>query len=346
MGAARSVGRSAAPAAAAWLERELSPAALGALAPAAPGVPGELWSRSLRDVVLEMAGRPGKEFRARLTGLAYRLSGGQGDAPAALAAMLEVIHAGSMIVDDIEDGSLTRRDRPALHQQFGVPLALNAGNWMYFLPLDAAGRLGLAPAGELALRRLMTRVMLDCHYGQALDLGARIGEVPQAQIADVALTVSTLKTGRLMGLAAAAGAIVAGAKPAMGQALAAFGEALGIGLQMLDDLGNLSASTSPDRRHEDLRQGRVTWPWAWAAALLDPPEFRRLEGQGRAAAAGDAAPAPLAAALRRTAAAHGRLQAHWHLEQALAGLRQTVGRSPLLPALEAELARLEVSYGG
>jgi geranylgeranyl pyrophosphate synthase len=331
------------PSAARSLQRALCAPALAALTPAAAGVPEPLWARCLRDVALEMLARPGKEFRARLTLLAHGLAGGRGAPPPELEAMLELIHAGSMIVDDIEDDSPTRRGRPALHCLFGVPLALNAGNWLYFLPLDLAGNLGLPPAGELALRRRMTRTMLDCHYGQALDLGARVGEVAQRQIPDVTLTVSTLKTGRLMALAAAAGALVAGAAEEIVEPLAAFGEALGVGLQMLDDLGDLSGDGPPGKRHEDLRQRRLTWPWAWAAATLDEPEFRALEERG---SDGGDIPA-LAEALRRATAAHGRLQAHWHLEQALAALRAgvDVAGSPLLPALEAELARLEASYG-
>jgi geranylgeranyl pyrophosphate synthase len=331
------------PAAARSLQRALSAPALAALTAAAAGVPEPLWARCLGDVALEMLARPGKEFRGRLTRLAHGLAGGRGAPPPELEAMLELIHAGSMIVDDIEDGSPTRRGRPALHCLFGVPLALNTGNWLYFLPLDLAGHLGLRPAGELALRRRMTRTMLDCHYGQALDLGARVGEIPQRQIPDVTLTVSTLKTGRLMALAAAAGALVAGAGEEIVEPLAAFGEGLGVGLQMLDDLGGLSGQGPPGKRYEDLQQRRLTWPWAWAAATLDEPEFRALEERG---SDGGDIPA-LAESLRRTTAAHGRLQAHWHLERALAALRAglDLARSPLLPALEAELARLEASYG-
>jgi hypothetical protein len=43
--------------------------------------------------------------------------------------------------------------------------------------------------------------------------------------------------------------------------------------------------------------------------------------------------------------ARGRLAAHWHLEQAVAALRAVTGATPLLAAVEAEIARLEASYG-
>ena len=322
-----------------------SPEALAALAPAASAVPGALWARALAQPVTEVLGRPGKEFRGRLTAAAFRLAGGDGAPPAALGAMLEIIHAGSMVVDDIEDDSPVRRGGPALHRVFGVPLALNAGNWMYFFPFELVAALSLPAADELGLRRRMTRTMLDCHYGQALDLAAHVGEVAQERIGSVARTISTLKTGRLMGLAAAAGATTAAGAPRVVEALATFGEHLGIALQMLDDLGDLAGAGAPEKRFEDLRRGRVTWPWAWAAALLDERAWAALETQGRRVARGAEAAEALAAKLRALVSARGRLETRWWLDRALGDLRESVGASPLVEGLEAELTRLEASYG-
>ena len=60
--------------------------------------------------------------------------------------MFEIIHAGSMIVDDIEDDSSERRGAPAVHRLHGLPLALNAGNWMYFAPFRLVERAGAVAA--------------------------------------------------------------------------------------------------------------------------------------------------------------------------------------------------------
>jgi geranylgeranyl pyrophosphate synthase len=282
--------------------------------------------------------------------------------------MLEVVHAGSMIIDDIEDESLERRGAPTVHRIHGVPIALNAGNWMYFAPFALLRDLGLDPSAELHLHRRVSRVLLDCHFGQALDLGARPGEVAQAQIPDVVKTMSVLKTGRLLALAAEAGAITAGASCARASALADFGEALGVGLQMLDDLGNLSGRAPADKRYEDLRRGRLTWPWAWAASQLDEANFAALiterdrlereeKADDRALRGRRPNPGrwqPLAVSLRAQVAAHGRLAVHWHLREALCQLRDDLNAppaadaaatAPVMDALEREIARLEASYG-
>ncbi|HEY0706185.1 MAG TPA: polyprenyl synthetase family protein [Polyangia bacterium] len=335
--------------------RLLSDEALAALAPAAAGVPRALWQRALGEPVEEMLLRPGKGFRGRLTELAYGLAGGRGKPPEAIAAILEIIHAGSMIVDDIEDGSRERRGAATLHRLFGMPLALNAGNWMYFAPFALVDELNLPAAAERRLRTRMNRVMLDCHYGQALDLAARPSSVDPAQLPDVVSTLTTLKTGRLLGFAAEAGALCAGADETTIGHITAFGEALGVGLQMLDDLGNLSGRAPAEKRYEDLRNGRVTWPWAWAAQQLERARFDELAGRAEQLAAfahgnrlgrsGVAQWEPLAVALRTGTAAHGRLQAHWHLREALCRLRDHVGSHALIDAVEREIERLEVSYG-
>ena len=343
--------------AAALMEELFSPEALANLSPSAAALPSDLWAEALRDPVMELLLRPGKGFRRRLVETAFRLAGGQGTTPPLAGAVLEVIHAGSMVVDDIEDGSSDRRGAPTVHLLHGLPRALNAGNWMYFAPLALLGELGLQPAAELELSRRASRTLLDCHYGQALDLTARPEKLPQPLLLDAVRTITCLKSGRLLGLGAELGAICAGADHRVQKALGDFGEALGVGLQMLDDLGNLWGKVAPQRRHEDLRQGRLTWAWAWAAGLLDEAAFAELVAEGvavreraeDAAADGDTPPRceALAAILRGLVGSHGRLYAHWHLMDALARLRAQLpaGRGAALHALELEITRLEASYG-
>ena len=82
-------------------------------------------------------------FRSRLVEIGWSLAGRDDVCPPVLPLVVEVIHAGSLIVDDIQDDSPSRRRRPALHRLYGLPLALNVGNWFYFWPFQ------LLPALEL-----------------------------------------------------------------------------------------------------------------------------------------------------------------------------------------------------
>lgn len=52
-----------------------------------------------------------------------------------IATIIELIHNGSLIVDDIEDGSDLRRGKPCVHKIYGEDIAINAGNAIYFLPI-------------------------------------------------------------------------------------------------------------------------------------------------------------------------------------------------------------------
>lgn len=94
-------------------------------------LPRSTWERAVGDIARDILSRPSRQFRARMCALAWRLGDGVGPIPTALPFLIEVIHAGSLIVDDIEDGSTQRRGGPCLHLLHGVPLALNAGTWMY-----------------------------------------------------------------------------------------------------------------------------------------------------------------------------------------------------------------------
>ena len=80
--------------------------------------------------------RCGKRIRASLVNESFRAAGGIDEPCREIAEGIELLHAGSLIIDDIEDGSSLRRGEPTLHRQIGIPLALNTGNWMYFQALE------------------------------------------------------------------------------------------------------------------------------------------------------------------------------------------------------------------
>ncbi len=78
-----------------------------------------------------------------------------------IAIGIELLHCASLVVDDIEDGSLERRGKKSLHVAFGLPIALNTANWVYFLALK------LFP---LSVKSIVVDTLFACHIGQALDL--------------------------------------------------------------------------------------------------------------------------------------------------------------------------------
>jgi len=240
------------------------------------------WSKALQLAPDLYPGVGGKRFRATLLQRAYEFAGGRGRAPASIIDAVEMLHAGSLVLDDFEDGSLTRRNQPALHRVVGPARAVNAGNWMYFRALELAGAASEDPARAAAVLRRFIEVARQCHEGQAIDLATRIDEVTPRQAQAAALAISRWKTGRLVSLAAWCGAHAAAGDRQTLRAAAAFGCRVGICLQMKNDLDELIGFVDGAERCDDLRNRRVTWPWAWAADRLPEAGFadlqRRLTG--------------------------------------------------------------------
>lgn len=309
----------------------------------------DLWQRSLLGPASDFLRRPGKQLRARLCATAFCLAGGDaGGPPVELPALIEILHSGSLIVDDIEDASNERRGEQALHVRHGVPLALNTGNWLYFVAFDLIGRLPLPAEVRFALYRETSATLLRCHQGQALDLALSVGAVPAHQLADAVAMTTQLKTASLMELSATAGALAAGGEQPAVDALAAFGYELGICLQMLDDLGGLGAA----RRHkgrEDVGLRRLTWPWAWLAedGASRVGEILSLLDDAKAAPSETASAAldRVCEALADAIGERGRARAHQRLGAAWQGLAAAVGPSDALDTFGRELSRLSESYG-
>lgn len=305
-----------------------------------PSVPAHVWRSALLGPAATFLARPGKQLRARLVRAGWLLAGGgpASERPDAIAQVLEILHAGSLIVDDVEDRSELRRGEPALHALVGEPLAINTGSWMYFWALGELARLAIPGGLELAIATLVR-----CHQGQALDLAARIGELDMREVPAIVAATTRLKTGALCRLAVELAALDAGATPEQRATIGAFGEGAGCALQMLDDLGCLAAADRRDKAFEDLRAQRPTWAWAWLAGTEDPFAWARLVGQLRLATDDDLLHG-LADALIEHVEERGRAAVRDQLDVAIACV---AGSAPaaVVDALAADLRRMEAMYG-
>ncbi len=307
------------------------PDLLAALAAWAPprGVPDSVWHAALVGPAGEMLARPGKDLRTRFVHAAWALAGGgPSTVPDALARVIELLHAGSLIVDDVEDGAETRRGGLALHHIVGVPLAINTGSWMYFWALVELVQLGVPGALEAAVTTLAR-----CHTGQALDLAARVDRIAMREVPALVAATTRLKTGALCRLATELAALAAGAASERIAAIGAFGENVGTMLQMLDDLGSITSRK--DKAREDLRGARPTWPWAWLAEQGDPFTWSRLVGELGHVTRGDGDPDELAALLADRVTPFGRARVEELLETVTAAA----------PSIAGELRQMAVMYG-
>lgn len=188
----------------------------------------------------------GKRLRGMLLLAAYRAAGGAGDA-SGLAAAVELIHAYSLVHDDLPcmDDDDIRRGRPTAHCVFGVQATTVAGATM--IPL--AARIAYDSAVALVLPSetacMIVKVLMRAAGaggmigGQLADLDAEGADLSREEL-DL---IHSAKTGALIGASLEIGGLAAGATLSKIRALADFGSRIGLAFQIMDDVLDVTSST-------------------------------------------------------------------------------------------------------
>jgi geranylgeranyl pyrophosphate synthase/predicted secreted hydrolase len=246
------------------------------------GVDLDVYSQAITRPIREVVDRGGKAWRSFGTLACLDLVGGDPEAFRRYLALPELIHTGSLIVDDVEDRSDVRRGGPACHKVHGEALAINAGNACYFLAQLPLLQERVAPAKAVRVYEAYFEGMRAAHTGQALDIVGLEGLMPEAvQTGDGALlerrllAIHRLKSAAAPGLLARMAALLGDASEEQARCLGMLFEAFGLAFQIMDDVLNLRGfATDLKVRGEDVAQGKVTAPVVKAMALL-PLERRR-----------------------------------------------------------------------
>jgi geranylgeranyl diphosphate synthase type I len=243
----------------------------------------EAAQRSLSDPVWELLDRGGKRWRATVFATLVDGFGGDSDAYEPYAAVPELLHTGTLLVDDVEDGASMRRGAPAIHEQFGVDIALNAGNALYFLPMTIIRRNpgAMSPDARLAAYEMIHEELNLAHLGQSLDIhwhNEREIRIDEEQY----LQMCACKTGSLGRLAARLAAIVTGRSDADERAVANWAQEMSIAFQISDDVLDIESTIGEvdefgKEDGNDIKEGKKTLPVIHAARHADPEAVARLE---------------------------------------------------------------------
>lgn len=243
----------------------------------------------LYDLARDYPQRGGKRFRPALLLLSCALVGGKPAQALPSAVALELFQNFALVHDDIEDGSLLRRGRPALHRIHGVPLAINAGDLLFGLIFEVlAQNESLLGAGTAwSVQREFSRVFRHTFEGQALDIGWAVSNHWPSR--DEFETMIRLKTGWYSGRGPCRiGALIGGGSEKDIDDLGQCGELLGIGFQIRDDLLNLAPDTSQQppgafaggygkERGGDIAEGKRTLIIIELMKKLPAPDVARVE---------------------------------------------------------------------
>jgi octaprenyl-diphosphate synthase len=301
----------------AWVEAELARAANEGMSP------GTLASAHL-------LGAGGKRVRPLAVLLSAACFGEIPPAARTLAVVAELVHAATLLHDDVIDDADERRARPASRKLWGNAVSVLAGDLLLTHALERCVEASpaLLPSLVATLRRLVDGEIVQLRGRTRLDLSE---ETYFAVVRD--------KTSSLFAWAARAGAHVGGATPDGRDALEEYGTHLGVAFQLVDDALDYAGDRAATGKalFGDLREGKITLPLvrAIAAAPALAPDVERTRN-------GDdtAARRLLAGVLESRACEDVRALARQETDQALAALSRVPAGPPreLLACVASELA--------
>jgi geranylgeranyl pyrophosphate synthase/predicted secreted hydrolase len=241
-------------------------------------------AKSLVSPIREIADRGGKGWRSYAALACIDLVGGDSRKFLHWLVMPEIVHVGSLIVDDVEDESSVRRGGAACHLLHGTAAAINAGTAAYFLAEPPLDQDELPAETKLQIYRLYFDAMRAGHAGQALDLCDISDLVTSAvqsgdtrALEDHVLSVHRLKTAVPAAMFSRVGALLGGGSDEQVAAVGSFFEAIGLAFQIVDDVLNVSGFEHDlKERGEDIRGGKITLPVVKALARLGPEQRQWL----------------------------------------------------------------------
>jgi len=225
---------------------------------------------SLREAMI-YASEGGKRIRPLLAWHCGAAAGGQGEHTLPAGVAVELIHAFSLVHDDLPamDDDDLRRGRPTLHRKTSEAMAILAGDAMATLAIGSLAWRVRCPTLASSLTVELARASLDMISGQVLDtLGEHGDEAPEGNHHRL-LRIHRLKTGALITASCRMGAMCGLGSEATHDrtesvldAITRYGEAIGLMFQIVDDLLDVeqSADHTGKQTGKDADAGKLTYP--------------------------------------------------------------------------------------
>uniref|UniRef100_Q021Q1 Geranyltranstransferase n=1 Tax=Solibacter usitatus (strain Ellin6076) TaxID=234267 RepID=Q021Q1_SOLUE len=218
---------------------------------------------------LQSAG--GKRLRPALLLLSAKLVGNGGPSAIQLGAVVELIHAATLVHDDVIDTAQTRRGRPSTNVKWGNHTCVLAGDWLYMQAFQIALRERSFQMLDLLIG--LTQMMVE---GELLQL-ERIGRINVSE-ADCMELVDR-KTACLFSVCARLGGLCGHTDPQTQEKLGEYAWNLGMAFQLVDDVLDFTSREKVLGKPVggDLREGKVTLPLVYALERAAPEERKLVE---------------------------------------------------------------------
>ena len=224
----------------------------------------EAINKAVAEPIWEFLDRGGKRWRPALFLLICESLGKNPKEYIDFAIIPEVIHNGTLMVDDIEDSSELRRGKPCTYRIYGLDIAINAGNAMYYLPfLPLIKNKEKFSAEKLSkVYEIYVEEMINLSLGQAMDIAWHRGLANADKLDEKNyLQMCAYKTGTLARMAAKMAAVLADANDELVEKLGRFAESIGVAFQIQDDILDLTSKEFAERKGgygQDITEGKRT----------------------------------------------------------------------------------------
>ncbi len=231
----------------------------------------ELASETLPKPVWELLDRGGKRWRPIVFMMLCEAMSTKPEKFLDFVVIIELVHNGSLIVDDVEDDSDLRRGKPTLNKIFGIDIAINAGNFLYYLPLLVLLKNECQLPKEKLLKayEIYGQELINIHLGQGMDIGWHRGLSAEIPSEKEYMQMCAFKTGTLARLAARLAVLVSmdisDARFNIEEKAGRFAESIGVAFQIQDDILNITAKNdkgqfTKDYMGSDITEGKKSLP--------------------------------------------------------------------------------------
>lgn len=215
----------------------------------------------------------GKRLRPAFVSLAARATGLSFNPARArkIGAAMEMIHMATLVHDDVIDHAATRRGQATASSIHGNTVAILSGD-----VLLAKAMAILAQDGDLEIIRMTSQAVVEIAEGEVRELECRGRfDLDEAEH----LEVLRMKTASFIQGCCEAGALIAGAEPAVRSALGTYGRHVGMAFQIVDDLLDYQSNETGKPRAADFREGQATLPLIHLRGSLEAAEEAQLQAR-------------------------------------------------------------------
>ena len=242
----------------------------------------EALNKAIADPIWDLLDRGGKRWRPVLFLLICEALGKNPADFLDFAIIPEVVHNGTLMIDDVEDSSNLRRDKKCTYKIFGLDIAVNAGNAMYYLPLLPLilNRKQISAEILRDIYEIYVQEMINLSMGQAMDIAWHKGLADTDDLTqEDYLQMCAYKTGTLSRMAAKIAAVLSETSKELIEKLGGFAESIGVAFQMQDDVLDLTEEKFAEKKGAlgmDITEGKRTLIVIHTLKVANLQEKKRL----------------------------------------------------------------------